>query len=148
MYLLTMGNRNNQNCPFGIGFKETEDADGYKLLLGLTQKDNDLKDLINSEEVAVMRDRALAFNSAISAVLPKCKNRVDCIHLGRNLKLHCRNESMSNFFAACFANSEEEFKQAWDKVSDKAKEYLLVKGNGILLHLFPFFLFSFSSHYR
>jgi len=127
-----MGNRNNQNSPFAIGFKETEDTAGYKLLLGLTQKDNNLKDLINSKEVAVMRDRALAFNSAISAVLPKCKNRVDCIHLARNLKLHCRSENMSNFFSACFANTDEEYKRAWMMVSDKAKTYLLDKGNAVI----------------
>ena len=132
MYLLTMGNRNNQNTPFAIGFKETEDTAGYKLLFGLTQKDNNLKDLINSKEVAVMRDRALAFNSAISAVLPKCKNRVDCIHLARNLKLYCRSENMQNFFTACFANSNDEYMRSWAMVSEKAKHYILEKGNVLM----------------
>lgn len=145
---MTMGNRNNQNCPFAIGFQETENTDGYIRLMGMTQKNERLKDLVNSDRVAIIRDRARCFDRAIMNVLPKCKNRVDCIHLGRSVQLHCPGENMKTFFDACFANTEQEYNQAWGMVSDRAKKYLIEDGNLLLLHFIIITSSSPAFHYH
>jgi hypothetical protein len=43
--------------------------------------------LVNNASVAIMHDRHLSFQPAIKATLPLCLDRVDIVHLVRNIRV-------------------------------------------------------------
>ena len=75
-----------------------------------------------------MHDRHSCLKSVISRKRSKCLDRVDPVHLVRNVRKHFPKENCNHIFKAVFADTKEDFNIHWGNVSQEVKDYILIKG--------------------
>ena len=88
LFVLTVGDREHRSVPIAIGIYDVESIENYSDFFGMLEENEEIWKLLLSIVVGVMHDRHLSFLQAVLACFPpKTLNRIDVIHLVRNIKV-------------------------------------------------------------